>query len=440
MLVPLVTSCGRQQQLEFDAAWSPPETFPASGWALVAKMNDAPVCIDGNDYYFLDAAGSNWTKKTFPATVDVAQSRPQPDPASSRFILHDGRAGFGNVRDGQLQAQIVCCSLDPRSGITTVFDRRLTLDTEELLGTNRTPTCDIHFPVELKQYGPPRIVPAEGWLGGSLILGSKVFVAYSVGCNSVYGSNMVVLSTGPNQAGLLCGNGDGSSWTKLKLLDFDTSWHDVFATSENLYFVAGRGRGLEKNLLPGLRSVRLPRSTKAQPITEIVAVHFYPDSGNYSAVTEGDSIHLAWLDSRHERDHPIRSMLTGTPSLEHNWELFYRSRKDSAAVWTKEILLSKGLDFTFDPDMAAEGENIVVVWAGYARDERRAVPSLHPSDIYYTVSLDGGKTWKPAARVTDHAKSGVVSARPQVILYKGVIHLFYESGNYNYQRRLFPRG
>ena len=406
----------------------------------MSKLNGAPVCIDGNDFYFLDAAGTNWIRRTFPPTVDIAHSRPQPDPASSRFILHDGRAGFGNVRHGQLQAQIVCCSLDPRFGITTVFDRRLTLDTEELLGTNRTPTCEIPFPPIWKQYGPARIVPAEGRLDGSLILGKDVYVAYSVECNSVYGSNMVVNSTGPNQAGLICGNVDGSRWTKLKLLDFDTSWHDVFATRDYLYFLANTGRGLEKKEHWGLWSVRVPRENIAPSAPELVTPNFARYGSKYAAVTEGETIHVAWLDGRRERFHNLRSMLTDTPAGEGNWELYYRSRKDSALAWTEEILLSKGLDFTYDPDLSAEGENIVVVWAGYARDEKRPVARLHPNDIYFTTSRDGGKTWKPAARVTDHAKSGVVSARPQVILYKGVIHLFYESGNYNYQRRLFPRG
>lgn len=436
MLVPLVTTCGRQIQ-QFDTGWSPAQTFPSSDRALIAKLNGVPVCIDGNDYYFLGNDGTNWTKKTFPLAVNVANARPQTDPASTRFVLHDGNAHGGNVRDGQLRAQIVCCSLDPASGITTIFDRRLTFDTEELLGDNKTPSYDAPFPEIWKQYGPPQIKPQSGRLSGGLFVGKDVYVAYTVECGSVYGSNRVVNSTGPNQAGLLFGIGDSSHWTKLKLLDAYTSWQDVFATRENLYFLASGGGSMEK-IRSGLWSVRVPRKINVPTAPELVASSFARDSGKYSAVTDGETIHLAWLDNRHERYHNLRAMLTDIPAGENNWELYYRSRKDSDSAWTKEILLSKGLDFAFDPHVAVEGENIVVVWAGYPKDEKMAVPWFHPSDIYFTTSRDGGRTWKPAARLTDNAKAGTASINPQVVLHQGVIHLFYSIGQLVYQHRLFP--
>ena len=119
-------------------------------------------------------------------------------------------------------------------------------------------------------------------------------------------------------------------------------------------------------------------------------------------------------------------------------ELYYRSRKDSDATWTKEILLSKGVDFVFDPKMGVEGDRIVVVFGGYTKDGNQAVARPHPSDVFVTTSRDGGKTWRPPARVTDNAKAGVCSTRPEVMLYKGNIHLFYEAGALMYQRRAFP--
>lgn len=436
-LLGIVTSCGKRP-LKFDTGWSSTVTFPASERARVQILNGVPTCIDGSDFHFLENDGTNWTKRSFSLTVDIPNVTPQSDPASTRIILHDGDADYGNVRDGQFQARIVCCSVEPAIGLRRVFDRSLTLSTKELLGTNTIPTCDIPFPPIWKPLGPPRILPQEGRLGGSLLLGNDIYVAYSVGCGSLYGPNLVA-STGPNQAGLLYGNVNGSRWTKLKLLDIDTSWHDVFATRENLYFLAGTGRGLERNLRPGLRSVRLARTMNSIRGSEIVAPHFFPNpSGKYSAVTEDDIIHLTWLDHRHERDHPIRSMLTDTPSLEGNWELYYRSRKDSDSEWKKEILLSKGLDFTYDPDMAVQGKHVVVVFAGYKKDKNRAVARLHPSDIFFTTSFDGGKTWKLPTRITDNAKTGLSSTRPQVVLHNGVIHLFYVAGAFKYQRRVFP--
>jgi len=132
-------------------------------------------------------------------------------------------------------------------------------------------------------------------------------------------------------------------------------------------------------------------------------------------------------------------MLTDTPSLEGNWELYYRKRKDSESGWTKEMLLSKGLDFTFDPHIAVEGNHIVVVFGGYERDGKRSVPRMHPSDIFFTTSRDGGKTWKPPAQVTNNAKAGNTSISPQVALFRDTIHLFYIGGVLTYQHRPFPK-
>jgi hypothetical protein len=124
--------------------------------------------------------------------------------------------------------------------------------------------------------------------------------------------------------------------------------------------------------------------------------------------------------------------------LEGNWEVYYRSRRDSDAAWGKEILLSAGLDFAFDPAMAVEGDCVVVVFGGYSKDGNRAVARLHPSDIFMTTSRDGGKTWRPLVRVTDNEQAGRTSIGLQVVLHQGVIHLFYVAGPLTYQRRAFP--
>ncbi len=400
-------------------------------------MNGVTVCIDGNDFYFLANDGTTWVKKAFLPAINIPNAVPQTDPASTKFILHDGSAGFGNVRDGQFQARIACCSLDPAMGIRTVFDQSFTLDRNELLGTNTTPTCDIQIPPAWKSLGPPRPMPEQGSMVGSLILGKDVYVTYSFRCASFYGPNGVT-GTGPNQAGLLCGSIDNPRWTKLKLLDFDTSFEELLATSNYVFLIAAPGRGLEKGLRRGLRSVQLTRTMTGQPNIEIIATHF-TTYGGYSAVADGNTVHVAWLDGRRERDHPIRSMLTDTPSLEGNWELYYRQRSDSDSAWSKEILLSKGLDFTYDPHMAVEGQNVVVVFGGYAKDGNKAVARLHPSDIYFTTSRDGGKTWKPPARLTNNATTGLTSVRPHVALHRDVIHLIYTSGGVIYQRRPFPK-
>jgi len=95
MVVLLTSSCGRQQQLA--PTWSPAEKFARSKDSLnssfgVARLNGVPVCVDGDDYYFLGTEGSNWTKKRFSAPESIPNSYFLADPASSRFISYYGDA------------------------------------------------------------------------------------------------------------------------------------------------------------------------------------------------------------------------------------------------------------------------------------------------------------------------------------------------------------
>lgn len=133
-------------------------------------------------------------------------------------------------------------------------------------------------------------------------------------------------------------------------------------------------------------------------------------------------------------------MLTDTPSLEENLEVYYRNRKDSDSAWGKEILLSKGLDFAFHPSIAVEGDNVVVVFSGYRRNKNRAKGQPHGSEIFVTTSSNGGKKWTPPLRVTDNAQAGLDSERPQVVLHNNVIHLFYVAGGLTYMHKPFPSG
>src|SRR6266540_2087887 len=459
MIVPLITACGRRQQL--DPAWSHPETFAHSKEALnstfgIVQLNGMPVCVDGSDYYFLGTDGADWKKKTFLAPISVANSLFLPDPASTRFILQEG-----SVRDGTLHGAFVFCSLDPESGIRKLYDRNVALEPQELFGEIRKSRNE--QPVEKiwrQQYGPPQIKPSSGCFGWGVSLGEAVHVPYTVECSAFYGSRKEAGGSGPAQTGMLSSTGDHSRWTKVKLFDVRTFAQGIFASRDNLYFLANR-IGEQDLKTWGLWCVRMPRTEAAQPAAELVAHTFcHTVFGKYSAVTSGETIHLIWLDERHERNSALRVLRSGGgPPGEANFEIYYCKRDDSGTEWTKEVLLSKGIDFAFAPQMAVDGESIVVVWAGHRRDRDKTYAEFHPSDIYFTTSRDEGKTWAATTRATDNAKSGSVSGRPQVVLHNGVIHLFYIRGKPRenvvapglrllnqppwdiiYQHRLFPEG
>ena len=146
-------------------------------------------------------------------------------------------------------------------------------------------------------------------------------------------------------------------------------------------------------------------------------------------------MHLCWIDRRHDR---YRS------PFNHNYEIGYCQRKDSESHWSKDVILSPGLFYSYSPSMAVEDDQIVVAWSGF-REAEDYHSELGPNDIYYVTSKDGGETWTAPLRVTDNVKDGINSREPQVALHKGIIHLFYTHGKAKdlagqicYQQRSFP--
>jgi hypothetical protein len=166
----------------------------------------------------------------------------------------------------------------------------------------------------------------------------------------------------------------------------------------------------------------------AQTIADTFAVVH----GRFAVAGEGDTAHICWMDRRHNK---WRFNFDG-PRIENN-DLYYRRRNDSDRDWSKEILLSKGLLYSYAPSISAEGDHVVVAWAGI-RTAGKQHSDMGPNDIYYVTSKDGGKTWTDPLKVTDAAKDGVTSGMPQVALLNGTIHLLYTQGKRSSSPELSP--
>jgi hypothetical protein len=145
-------------------------------------------------------------------------------------------------------------------------------------------------------------------------------------------------------------------------------------------------------------------------------------------IAEGDTVHLCWLDRRHER----RRFNLQAPDRE-NYEVAYCRRRDSDANWSKDVLLSRGMLYSYAPSMAVEGNKIVVAWAGVPTAPDWHVES-HANDIYFAASKDSGKTWTKPQRGTDNIKADITTGIPAVALLNGVIHLLYIQGKLNLKR------
>jgi Neuraminidase (sialidase) len=85
--------------------------------------------------------------------------------------------------------------------------------------------------------------------------------------------------------------------------------------------------------------------------------------------------------------------------------------------------------------MSVEGDRIVVAWQSGESNQ-----AWQPFDIYYATSKDGGQTWAKPLKVTDRAKDGLTSARPQVAVQNGIIHLFYVQGKEDRHAQVWNQG
>jgi hypothetical protein len=120
------------------------------------------------------------------------------------------------------------------------------------------------------------------------------------------------------------------------------------------------------------------------------------------------------------------------PNIEND-DIVYCHRNDSDDNWSEDVILSKGLLYSYFPSMSVEGSRVVIAWAGI-QIAGKSHTFNDPNDIYYATSKDSGNTWTKPLKVTDRTKDGITSGMPQVMLLNGVIHLFYTQGKMNLQQ------
>lgn len=270
--------------------------------------------------------------------------------------------------------------------------------------------------IKLTQPGR-RIWPA---LGTHFILnGADLYIPYCVQGYEVTSNGKKLVadgSNGPFRNGVLHSADSGTTWQVEQISEYQAWDPLVCRTKEFCYYFATK---LVRHQGDQLWFTRKPVTDGSwdAPIT-ISKTYVY----HSLAVPEGDTVHLCWLDRRHEKRrlnlfHPNRN----------NFEVAYCQRKDSDATWSKDVILSKGLLYSFAPKMSVEGDKIVVAWAGIqtAKDWHT---NFDPNDIYYVTSKDNGKTWAKLLKMTDSAKEGITSGNPQVVLLNGIIHLSYIQG------------
>jgi len=276
--------------------------------------------------------------------------------------------------------------------------------------------------------------------------GQDLYIPYSLwGCTDL---NRATTVEGPYYNGVLHSTNFGISWQLEKISDFRT-WGPIFCKTKNYYYFFSCKFGeVNKGLI--LWSSRKPVSGGEWNAPETVKKPL-PYGGCFVALTEGDAVHVCWLDNRHEKRYLNINLLP--PNLFSdfgNYEIAYRQLKDSDVDWSKDVILSEGVFNSYNPSMSVDGDKIAIAWSGNQNTHDHW--HMGPLDIYYVTSKDGGKTWAKPLKVTDTAKDGLETSAPQVAVQNGIIHLFYVQGKENphlhvgnqgpwpvyYQQRPFP--
>jgi hypothetical protein len=265
--------------------------------------------------------------------------------------------------------------------------------------------------------------------GIGVINGSDIFIPYCLnGLVVTYRGKSMIVQDGPKNNCVFHSDDSGMTWKLERISDFEAWLPSLFKTKDYYYYLAVKDH--QQDLWYARKAVNDGSWDAPNAVTKTFCNSAL--NWKYVAVAADDIIHLCWLDRRHEKtrlnlEFPNRG----------NYEVAYCHRRDSDSDWSKDVILSKGMLYSYAPSMSVEGEKIVVAWAGI-----QTSPDWHnkyaTNDIYYVTSKDSGKTWSKLLKLTDGAKDGITFGEPEVMLLNGVIHLFYIQGKRESQE-LSPR-
>jgi hypothetical protein len=378
-----------------------------------AKSSTRSIIIRSSD------PSNSWTRLPFP-DISRGYAYPALDPTNGRIMFEQG-----HTENDQLMMSAIIVRMIGNGGIQIEAERNWITDQKSFFG--ETPPN-----VHMNEPGK------SGWLyyGVGIVDGQYLYIPYCLGGFTYV--NKATIARGPYNNGVFHSADSGMTWQIEPISDTESFPLTVSRTKDYYYYFAYRHGEVNKGM--ELWFSRKPVKGGSWDAPKVKTKSFEDRRGG-GVLVEDDTVHLCWLDNRHEKWRPRIE----TPPGLGNYEVVYSRRKDSDATWLEDVILSAGLLFSYSPSMSVEGDRLVVAW--------RSGKSNQPGwsdDIYYATSKDGGKTWAKPLKVTDRAKDGIISGEPQVAVQNGVIHLFYVQGKENrylsrqapwpiyYQQRPFP--
>ncbi len=414
ILVILSAGCG-QHSTRTEGVWSQPRESARSSDSLattflIHKWNRSLVTLGGDagtySVRFLADDGVTWN--VFP-TTDPSWTQIDVDPNANKLVIC--RAALTDIK---MDVDFSVGSLSANGSFVVQSHATLSLGKAQLFPNAKSN-------LEMNEIGR---ISHFGFAGGTVIV-NEAYLPYCITATPIE-DGVLMAGKSVSANGVFASSDGGRTWHAEPIAILYSESPVVCRTKAFYYYFAKAVIGGDGTY--GLWTSRCPVGTASwgHPETLNKSVARQPVE-KLHAIGEDETVHLCWLDARNEK---TRFSLS-RPQAE-NYEVVYCNRKDSDTKWNKDIILSKGLRWSYAPSMSVEGTNLVVAWAGANGTADRN--EYGPSDIYYVTSKDGGKTWNKPIKITDGFKSGITSGRPQVALHKGVIHLFYIQGTLNYQK------
>lgn len=408
----LVFGCSKQVN-RLDYSWTPPVKITDSienlvGRVYLYKFRDAILCLQplekGASRCF-SLTNNSWVEAHF---ANLPKGYGWGDVAMD----HDGKVVMlpsGYMENEQLIMKVLLATFSER-GLQNVVEAKWATEKKTFFGETASN-------VQLK-HG----LDFESGITSD----SDILIPYCVNGQTYHGKT-VYDDEGPFNNGVFHSTDSGRTWHIERISDFEASVPEICRTENYYYYFARRIKGGYE-----LWFSCKPVSGGAWTAPRTIAKSFATTNERYVSIAEGDEVHVCWMDCRDD----MRRFNMEGPNIEND-DIVYRHRKDSDKDWSKDVVLSKGLLYSYSPSISIEGNNVVVAWSGIRIADKNHT-EYDPNDIYYATSKDGGNTWGVPLKVTDKAKDEIVSGKPQVMLLNGVIHLFYIQGILEKPEQLSP--
>ena len=429
----LTTGCRKSADL-LDPHWTSPVSISSSiaglgGAIRLHRYHDTLIGVQvlyggSAQLLILNRASNSWSQLNVAGAPDVGGwtylwGCAAIDTQSKRIILPEGYA-----ENEQLVMKVLTATITEDAELRDITEKEWKTDKITLLGKT-SPNVKLNLPGIGRQ--------GVG-LGPGVLNGAEAYIPFCLDAAEIIqrGSNKfapIDRGKGPFANGVFHSSDSGKTWQMEKVSNKNAEAPTICKTMGYLYFFAGLSYfASDYSLWFSRKRAEGGQWEEPQTITKTFA---WVD-GRFAAVGEGDTAHICWMDRRHNK----WRFNIDAPPIENN-EIFYRRRKDTDQDWSKEVLLSKGLLYAYAPTISAEGNKVVVAWAGIQTASKQHT-DMGPNDIYYVTSKDGGKTWTQPLRVTDGAKDGMTAGMPQVVLLNNVIHLLYTQGKSERNKELSP--